>query len=103
MALTKEKAIAYFHEKAPKKLRNEGIVGAIEELRKGDESIYIFNENYWIRYMVPEAYNSFMRNQNFKPTLKGILLTKKDARLYRESYLKKGYKIVIHLSFRSLT
>ena len=76
--LTKEKAIAYFNERAPKALREKGIE-TIEEYffrnpeNKDDEgtTLFVINKVYMIRYIIPEAFNCFMRNQRFKPTLRG--------------------------------
>lgn len=83
MKLTKEKAIAYFNEKAPKALREKGIITIDEYIfkKENDEeelTIFVINGVYMIRYIIPEAYNCFMRNQRFKPVLKGLRCSKKD-------------------------
>lgn len=90
MQLTREKAVEYFDQKAPKKLREQGII-KMEEYAKGDESIFFFNDEYVIRYIVPEASNFLMRNQNFSQILKGSKFPKKDIRFFMDRLTQKGY------------
>lgn len=95
--LTKEKAIAYFNEKAPKALREKGITTIeqyVFEFNKQEQVVFIINGVYSIRYINPEAYNCFMRNQNFKTVLKGLRTSKKDIDGWREHWLKKGMRLV---------
>ena len=89
MKLTREKAIEYFNQKAPKKLREQGIV-KMEEYAKGDESVFVINDVYLIRYITPEAYNCLMRNQRFNQTLKGIRHTKQDMAQIIDWITEKG-------------
>ena len=90
MKLTKEKAIEYFNQNAPEKLREQGIV-KMEEYAKGDKSLFFINDMYVIRYIVPEPSNCFMRNQRFTPVLKGCKYTKKDTRSFIDCLIESGY------------
>lgn len=84
MKLTKEQAVAYFNEKAPKALKEKGIQtikGYSIYARARDEwfKVFIINDCYMIRYMTPQAYNCLMRNQNFKTVISGVKLSKKEC------------------------
>lgn len=94
MELTKEKAIAYFNEKAPKSLREKGVSSIVEYALAKDEletTIFVINDTYMIRYIFPEAFNCFMRNQNFKPTLKGLRWSKKELTIALANWKDKGW------------
>ena len=96
MKLTKEKAIEYFNAKASKVLLEKGIV-TIDEYhvqREQDEEervIFVINDCYMIRYIVPQAFNCLMRNQSFKEVLKGWRTSKKDIRETVEYWRQKGW------------
>lgn len=96
MKLTKDKAIEYFNQKAPKALRAKGIT-TIEEYhikRENDEEervVFIINGCYMVRYIVPQAYNCFMRNQNFREVLKGWKTSKKDVSETIEIWKSHGW------------
>lgn len=90
MKLTKEMAIEYFNQKAPKKLREKGIVD-VEGYSKGDESVYVINGVYIVRYIVPEAMNCLMRNQNYNPVLRGAKWPRKDVLRAIDALVNKGY------------
>ena len=79
--ITKAEAINYyFHKKGLpiKTIRELAVDG-----REGN--FYIINENYIIRYIIPEAMNCFMRNQNFEPRISGTKITKADLLYYLTS------------------
>ena len=100
MELTREKAIAYFEEKAPKALREEGIETCEEyviDVRGEDCHIFIFNQIYFVRYIIPEAMNCLMKRQNLAPVLKGIKMTKKDANYARQYWEEHGAEYKIHI------
>ena len=95
LIITKEQALTYFKTKAPKDLRDQDI-NCIQMFRvklpkkETIETVWIINERYLIHYIQPEPYNCFMRNQNFKPVIKGCRLTKdryRDLVDYFELYL----------------
>lgn len=88
MKLTKEQAVAYFNEKAPKALKEQGIqtikgysIHRAIHPHGQDEwiKVFIINDCYMIRYMTPQAYNCLMRNQNFKTVISGVKLSKKEC------------------------
>lgn len=84
MKLTKEQAVAYFNEKAPKALKEKGIQtieGYSIEVRGEEERIKVFiiNGCYVIRYIIPQPMNCLMRNQHFKPVVKGFRMSKSEC------------------------
>lgn len=94
--LTKEQAIAYFNEKAPKSIRDNGIK-TIEEYGfrkpedKEERNFFLINGIYMVRYIIPEAYNHFMRNQNFDPKLSGLRCSKNAISEMLGYWKKKGW------------
>lgn len=84
MTITREQAVAYFNEKAPKGLREKGIKSIDEYVltrrdTKERFNVIVINECYFVRYIVPQAMNCLMKRQNFKPIIKGVKLTQADA------------------------
>lgn len=94
MELTKEKAIAYFNEKAPKALREKGVSSIVEYAwsKAGfGTTLYVINDTYMIRYITPEAANCYMRSQNYKPALKGLRWSKKELAITLGIWIDKGW------------
>ena len=82
MLITKEQAINYFNEKR----KNEEVKTIREFQINGTENnFFLINGNYLVRFIVPEAMNSLMRNRNFSHKVSGMKLSRKDAESYVNS------------------
>lgn len=97
--ITIEELKTYFNTKAPKALREKGIITCTEYAWKeedGERNLFIVNDCYVIRYIRPESMNFLMRNQNFKPVIKGIKLSRLETIKLRDSlaFLKLDFHSV---------
>lgn len=72
MLITKEEAVAYYERKKGIPVKR---VRELANLETGANAIVI-NDDYVVRYIVPEPMNCLMRNQNFRPKLSGMKLSK---------------------------
>ena len=82
MTITKEQAIKYFTEKKREEVRTIREFALVEN---PERNWFLINENYIVRFMQAEAMNCFMRNQNFKPRISGMKVTKTDVLHYLTS------------------
>lgn len=75
--MNKDQALKYYYDKYddPVNLIREF---AILKSENGEfvENFFILNDYYLVRVITPEAYNCFMRNQNFRTRISGRKLTK---------------------------
>lgn len=89
--ITIEELKTYFNTRAPKALREKGILTCTEyvwkeEGEEGDRNLYIVNDCYVVRYIKPVSMNPLMRNQHFTPVIKGIKLSRLDTIKLRDSF-----------------
>lgn len=74
MKITKEQAFSYYERKKGRPVKRWR---ELVNLKTGNNAIVI-NDDYVVRYIVPEPMNFLMRNQNFRPKLSGMKLAKGD-------------------------
>lgn len=79
--ITKKEAINYYFHKKGLPIKN--IREFAMDGREGN--FFIINDNYIIRYIIPEAMNCFMRNQDYEPRISGTKITKADLLFYLTS------------------
>lgn len=82
MKITKEQAIKYYEEKKGEEVRT---IKEFIRLDKPGRNLFVINDNYIVRYMTPEAWNPFTRNQHFQTRISGFKATKKYIQFYQTS------------------
>lgn len=81
MTLTKEKAVKFYTEKKRIPISIIREFGIVDQ----DRNFFVINDNYVVRYIIPEAMNCLMRNQHFTPRISGMKIRKADLLYYLTS------------------
>lgn len=92
MTLTEEQAIKFYTEKKDHPIITIREFGYLDK----DMNFFVINDNYVIRYIIPEAMNPLMRNKNFQPRISGMKITRSDLMYYLTSnkIYSKSYHMV---------